>query len=162
METVVTQQALGWVLLSYRMPREPSTPRIAVWRRLKELGVVQVGDGLVALPNDARTKEHLEWVAASVTEADGEAIVWVATTATRRHSRSLAQQMSEARNNEYDELINEIAAADGAPGHRTIARWRREWRRIDRRDYFRASRRDQARIAIADLAQHGQTIEAQR
>ena len=33
-----------WVLLSYRVPREPSTPRIAVWRRLRQLGVAQLGD----------------------------------------------------------------------------------------------------------------------
>ncbi len=39
-----------WVLLSYRLPREPSTPRIAVWRKLKRLGVAQISDGLVALP----------------------------------------------------------------------------------------------------------------
>ncbi|MEV4644831.1 hypothetical protein [Saccharopolyspora sp. NPDC049357] len=36
-----------WVLLSYRMPREPSTPRIAVWRKLKRLGVAQLADGVV-------------------------------------------------------------------------------------------------------------------
>jgi hypothetical protein len=45
---------------------EPSTPRIAVWRRLRRLGVVQVGDGLVALPADARTREQLKWVAEDV------------------------------------------------------------------------------------------------
>jgi hypothetical protein len=28
-----------WVLLSYRMPREPSTPRITIWRKLKRLGI---------------------------------------------------------------------------------------------------------------------------
>ena len=44
-----------WVLLSYRIPREPSTPPIAVWRKLKRLGVGQIGDGVVALPADART-----------------------------------------------------------------------------------------------------------
>ena len=40
----------NWVLLSYRMPREPSTPRITIWRKLKRLGVAQLGDGLIALP----------------------------------------------------------------------------------------------------------------
>jgi len=48
---------LDWVLLAYRLPREPSTPRITLWRKLRRLGVVQVLDGLVALPADARTKE---------------------------------------------------------------------------------------------------------
>lgn len=149
--TVVTQPVQEWVLLSYRIPREPSTPRIAVWRKLKDLGVVQVGDGLVALPNDARTKEHLEWVAARVTEADGEAIVWIATPSGRRHSHDLAREMRTAREAEYAELLSEIEAGPGA-SRRTVARWRREWRRIDRRDYFRAPRRDEARLAIADLA----------
>ncbi|MFR9773221.1 hypothetical protein [Nocardia sp. SC052] len=47
-------------MLSYRMHREPSTPRIALWRKLKRLGFGQISDGLVALPADARTREQLE------------------------------------------------------------------------------------------------------
>ena len=62
-----------WVLLCYRVPREPSAPRIAIWRKLKRLGVAQLGDGLVGLPADARTREQLEWVAEEVTEAGGSA-----------------------------------------------------------------------------------------
>src|SRR4051794_9204915 len=27
----------SWVLLAYRLPREPSTPRIALWRKLRAL-----------------------------------------------------------------------------------------------------------------------------
>ncbi|MFL6141175.1 MAG: hypothetical protein ACJ72N_04780 [Labedaea sp.] len=50
----------SWVLLSYRIPREPSTPRITIWRKLKRLGVAQISDGLIALPAGARTREHLE------------------------------------------------------------------------------------------------------
>jgi hypothetical protein len=39
-----------WVMLVYRLPRTPSTPRIALWRRLHPLGVAQIVDGVVALP----------------------------------------------------------------------------------------------------------------
>lgn len=67
-----------WVLLAYRMPREPSTARVAVWRRLRKLGVVQLVDGLVALPADDRTIEQLEWIAERVVEGNGEAMVWIA------------------------------------------------------------------------------------
>lgn len=49
-----------WVLLCYRLPREPSTPRITVWRNLKRLGIAQLADGLVTLPADARTREQLD------------------------------------------------------------------------------------------------------
>jgi hypothetical protein len=64
------------VLLTYRVPRVPSTPRIAIWRKLRSMGVAQIGDGLVALPDDARTREQLEWVAADVDAAGGSAILW--------------------------------------------------------------------------------------
>ena len=70
-------QAEDWVLLAYRLPRVPSTPRSAVWRKLKRLGVAWLGDGLVALPADPRTREQLEWVAEEVTEHGGEAMVWL-------------------------------------------------------------------------------------
>ncbi|MGH1488310.1 MAG: Chromate resistance protein ChrB [Acidimicrobiales bacterium] len=144
---MVTQPEQSWVLLSYRIPREPSTPRIAIWRKLKELGVAQVGDGLVALPNDARTKEHLEWIAAQVTEANGDAIVWVANPAQRRTSGRLASEMRDARSEEYSALVAEIVSAVDA-GPRTVQKWRRDLRKIDRRDYFRAPGRDEVRQAI--------------
>ena len=60
-------------MLTYRLPREPSAPRLALWRKLKRLGVAQLADGLVALPADARTREQLEWAAEEVEEAGGTA-----------------------------------------------------------------------------------------
>ena len=75
-----------WVQLAYRLPREPSTPRIAVWRRLRRLGAVQVVDGLVALPRDSRTQEQLEWLADEIVEANGDATIWIATPAPPRTS----------------------------------------------------------------------------
>ena len=140
-----------WVLLSYRMPREPSTPRIAVWRRLKALGVAGLGDGLVALPLDARTREQLEWVAEAVRQASGDAALWLAEPTTSAQERALAQQLRDARAAEYQALIDEASSA--AATTRTIARLRREIRRINRRDYFPPPERTVARTAINALAQ---------
>src|SRR5918911_2473245 len=78
-----------WVLLSYRMPREPSTPRIAVWRKLKRLGVAQLLDGLVALPLDPRNREQLEWVAEEVVDAGGDATIWIGRVGSAAQEREL-------------------------------------------------------------------------
>ena len=83
------------MLLSYRLPREPSTPRIAVWRRLRRLGAVQIGDGVAALPLDDRSREHMDWLAADVEEAGGEAIVWVADPSTKAEERLLRRRHAE-------------------------------------------------------------------
>ena len=49
----------SWVLLIYRLPREPSRHRVAVWRKLKDLGALYLQDGVAALPEDAVTREPL-------------------------------------------------------------------------------------------------------
>src|SRR6266581_8465554 len=94
-----------WVLLAYRLPREPSTPRIAVWRKLRRLGAAQVLDGLVALPLDARNREQLEWLADEVLEAGGEATIWVGELASARQERRLAGRMAEAIADDYSAVI---------------------------------------------------------
>jgi hypothetical protein len=86
---------VSWVLLSYRIPREPSTPRIAVWRRLRRLGALQIGDGVAALPLDKRSREHMDWLAAEIEESGGEAIVWIAQPSTKAEQRLLERRRSE-------------------------------------------------------------------
>ncbi|SDK49489.1 hypothetical protein SAMN05216298_0269 [Glycomyces sambucus] len=143
-----------WVLLSYRMPREPSSPRIALWRKLKRLGVAQISDGLVALPADARTREHLEWIADEAVQGGGSAAIWIARPAAAAQERELASGMAEARAAEYRAVLGAAAAAVELPEAERAAvarRLRSELRRINRRDYFPPSEREQARLAVAGL-----------
>ena len=144
-----------WVLLNYRLPREPSTPRSAVWRKLRRLGVAQLSDGLVALPADARTREQLEWVAGDVREAAGTAGVWLARPASVAQERELAAAMATARAHEYQAVHAEAAAAAGlaaAERTRVARRLREELRRIRRRDFFPPPERDTAVAAVERLA----------
>jgi DNA-binding transcriptional regulator PaaX len=144
-----------WVLLSYRIPREPSTPRITIWRKLKRLGVAQLGDGLIALPADARTREQIDWIAEEITEADGTAIVWLAQPASLAQERDLATAMADARAEEYRKVTDQANAARTLPDadrERTIRRLRDELRRIHRRDYFPPTERDHAHAAVESLA----------
>jgi ubiquinone biosynthesis protein UbiJ len=144
-----------WVLLVYRLPRDPSTPRIAVWRRLKRLGAAQLLDGLVALPFDARNKEQLEWVAGQVTEAGGQASIWMGQVASRSDERAIVNSLARTIAEEYRAVILEARsarAADDVARRRTIARLRRELRRIRYRDYFPPPEADEARREVDELA----------
>jgi hypothetical protein len=144
-----------WVLFAYRMPREPSTPRITVWRKLRRLGVAQIVDGLVALPLDARTKEQMEWLADEVVEAGGDATVWLGRLGTARSERDLAGRMAEAIAVEYRAVAEAAHAAleeADTTGRRKLARLRRELHRIGQRDYFPPAERAEARRAVEALA----------
>jgi len=143
-----------WVLLAYRLPREPSAPRLAVWRKLRRLGAAQLLDGLVALPLDSRNREQLEWIAEQVVEADGEASIWTATPGALGQERAVAASMQDAITQQYRSVIDEAAAAREGEGssRRTLARLRRELGRIERRDYFPPPERERARAAVERLA----------
>jgi hypothetical protein len=148
-------QAEDWVLLAYRLPRVPSTPRSAVWRRLKRLGVAWLGDGLVALPADPRTREQLEWVAEDVTEHGGEATVWLGRPLDPRAMSAVVSRMTAAIAAEYEAVTAQAAAlgdADPAARRRAVIRLRRELHRIQDRDFFTCSQRDAARRAVEELA----------
>jgi hypothetical protein len=151
----MTSKRAPWVLLAYRLPREPSTPRSALWRKLRRLGAAQVLDGLAALPLDARTREQLEWLAEEVVEAGGEATIWIGELASAAQERELAARMAEAVAADYRSLSADAEAARReAPGsrRRTLARLRRELRRIRARDYFPPPERELAQQALAELA----------
>jgi len=142
-------------MLAYRMPRNPSTPRITVWRKLRRLGAVQVLDGLVALPADARTIEAFEWLADEVVEAGGEASVWSARPTSAGQERRLEIRMAEAAAEEYRTVIaaaQAAAAEDPSARRRSLLRLRREVARISGRDHFPPAERDRAHRAVERLA----------
>jgi hypothetical protein len=147
--------AEDWVLLAYRLPRVPSTPRSAVWRKLKRLGVGWLGDGLVALPADPRTREQLEWVAEEVTEHGGEAMLWLGRPLDAGAASVVADRMTAAVAADYDAVAAEAAAvrtADAAARRRAVARLRRELHRIRDRDFFSCPQGEAARRAVEYLA----------
>jgi len=150
----------SWVLLAYRLPREPSNPRVAVWRKLERLGVARLGDGLVALPADARTREQLDWLAEEILEAGGVATMWLATPGSAAQERATAEAMRAARAAEYQavtEQARDAAAASAVERMRALRRLRGELRRIARRDFFPPAEREAARAAVDSLAADADT-----
>ncbi|TML40884.1 MAG: chromate resistance protein [Actinobacteria bacterium] len=135
------------MMLAYRLPREPSSPRVVVWRRLRRLGAA-------VLPADARTREQFDWLAEQVVDAGGEATTWVARAGSARQERELARRMADEAARDYRAVIADAAAAAGDLGTagRTLARLRRELHRIAQRDHFPPRERDAARHSVARLA----------
>lgn len=144
--------AAEWVLLAYRLPREPSTPRITLWRKLRRLGALQVLDGLVALPADPATVEAFDWLAQDVIEAGGEAWTWQARPGSKAQQAALLDRMRGTIVDEYRALLADIDTAGTEPSRRTAERLRRELHKIERRDHFGPREREQARRALDRLS----------
>jgi hypothetical protein len=166
MSRVARSQVGQWVLLSYRLPRQTSTPRITVWRNLNRLGVGKLNDGLVALPADARTREQLDWVSQQIVDFGGEASIWLASAATLAQEDAVVAAMTADRAGEYQAVIDEAQRASGLEARevrRIASRLGAELQRIQRRDYFPPPERDRAETAVAalrDSAEATATIRA--
>jgi hypothetical protein len=163
--------AASWVLLSSRLPREPSRLRLGIWRRLKRLGAVLLHDAVWVLPADAKTREAFEWLAEEIEEQGGTAFVWEALGLSAEQDRAVVERFRGQADERYAEIcgsalaIRDAALRDRRRGARvrgrrldpgTLAHAVRQLRGLDRalrlerrRDYFRAPGRVTADAAIA-------------
>src|SRR6516225_12234113 len=67
---------MSWVVFSYSLPSKGrSSPRVAVWRRLRTLGAVSPKGGVHVLPARDECVEALQWLAQEVEQAKGEALL---------------------------------------------------------------------------------------
>ena len=154
----------SWILLSSRLPREPTRLRLAVWRRLKRIGAVLLHDTVWILPADAKTREAFEWLAEEIEEQGGTALTWEAQSLSADQDRRVVQQFRS----EADERYEELAASARAIRRAAIGRRRRvrsgqlaqairQLRGLDRalrlerrRDYFRAPGRVAAEAVLEE------------
>lgn len=51
-----------WMLLVYKIPREPTAGRVFIWRKLKQLGAIALQDATGVLPQTSRTQEQFQWL----------------------------------------------------------------------------------------------------
>ena len=132
-----------WLLLIYSIPREPTAPRVAVWRKLKRLGALLLNDAAWVLPANDATREHLRWLAAEVTEAGGEALVWEARLALGQEE-ALVEQFAAQVEGPYREILEELGR-DGAD----LGALSRRYQHIVAQDYFGSELGQQVRAALA-------------
>jgi len=144
-----------WLILIYQLPREPSRHRVAVWRKLRDLGALYLQDGVAALPKDAVTREQLEWLQLRVREAGGEATLWEARPGTVAEEAELVGAFRSSREKAYRAIIAEAERvrrkAEMGSGEallEQLGKLEREFRAERRRDYFRSSLRKEAHSAL--------------
>ena len=139
-----------WVLLVYRLPREPSRHRVAVWRKLRDLGALYLQDGVAALPEDAVTREQLEWLQLRVREAGGEATLWEGRPGTVAEEAELVEAFRSSREEAYRAIATEAerlrrkAQMGGGGVWEQLGKLERGFRAERSRDYFRSPLRLEA------------------
>lgn len=158
--------APAWLVLAWRLPSGPSTPRVTLWRSLRALGAVGLTPGAAVLPYQEDLVEQLDWLAESVEEAGGDAWVLPVVALRAADERRIRAQMQADRSEEYSVLVQEAtawlrrrqtrrgaASTAGSSRDREVVAMQRRLNKVRKRDFFQASGlREAARLVDRCLA----------
>lgn len=121
----------SWLLLVYRIPREPTAGRVFVWRKLKQLGAIALQDAVWVLPQTLRSQEQFQWLAAEITELGGEGMLWEAEQLYATDAETLRRKFIDPIETEYREILAALKKKD-----RDLTALSRRFQAALTRDYF--------------------------
>ena len=152
---------VSWALLVFTLPREPSAPRVAVWRKLKKLGAVLLHDAVWVLPAQPALLEHFRWLAAEIRESSGEeALVWVAQQGLPGQDDTLIEQFQAQAEMEYLAILPALDAPqsrENTGAHAERAALARRYQQTHTRDYFHAPTGDLVRARLEAAGERRKT-----
>ncbi len=156
----------AWLLLIYRVPREPTRLRATVWRRLKALGAVYLQNSAAVLPDSANHERSLRGLRREIADMGGTAHLMRCQVLAG--AAEVTATYNAARDEEYVEILDKcrdfLAEMDKetAAEHFTYAELEendedltklRGWfDKVSARDVLGAARRDEAQAALRDCA----------
>lgn len=163
--SVFLSMAERWTFVFYRAPKQPSSARVAAWRRLHKLGAVYLGPSACALPARLDVTGELDQIVAGLLSAGGTSEMFTVQLLSEESEGRLEALYNAARNAEYEELIERAQAvidelaregarekftyAEVEENEADLARLRRWAGRIRWRDVFSAPRRKEAESVVS-------------
>ena len=124
-------QETSWVILVYKIPREPTSSRAAVWRKLKRLGALLLHDAVWVLPATPWTREQFQWLAVEIGELEGEAYLWESHLLLNGQAEALAQQFQARVDAAYQEILGELEQEEA-----DLVALSRKYQQVRAQDYF--------------------------
>ncbi len=132
-----------WLLLAYKVPREPSANRVYVWRKLKRLGAVALQDAVWVLPATAHTRERFRWLASEIDELGGETTLWESTLLSDGQDSRLIKEFAEPVEKIYRQIL--AALKKKSPD---LALLGRQYQQAQAQDYFQSDLGRKVRAAL--------------
>ncbi len=133
--------ASSWLLLLFTLPTNRNTERVAVWRRLKKIGAVQIKTSTYLLPDEPAQYEQFQWLAQQIRDYGGDSTLVRAQEIEGLTSEKAVAMFNEARARDYVELRRSLQsfigrrkkmdAEEAAAGLERLTRQFREIRAVD-------------------------------
>jgi len=93
-----------WLLLLFSLPTNRNTERVAVWRRLKKMGAVQIKTSTYLLPDEPAQYEQFQWLAQQIRDYGGDSTLVRAQEIEGLTKEKVVSLFNTARDKEYADL----------------------------------------------------------
>ncbi len=156
---------ITWLLLTYKVPPDPSSKRIALWRKLKGLGAVYLQNGVCLLPKTDRHVRRLKMLENEILENNGSCVILETVALDNTQQERVVTRFKADRDDAYEEIIDKCddfeaeVAKEITARHLTFAELEENevdlkklqgWlRRIEALDFYGAPRAEEARQRVA-------------
>ena len=131
---------LAWLLLLVRLPATHSAERVAIWRKLKKSGAIQIQTSTYVLPDDSRRYETFQWLTQHIRDAGGDATLVRAKEIEGLPNERLVELFNAARAKEYAALREILRPLVLTKRRRNLGgkldRVRKQFREIRETDFF--------------------------
>jgi hypothetical protein len=151
---------LSWRVLIYRVPTEPASKRVAVWRDLKRLGALYLQQCACIFPDIPGVTEEVNQVAAKIPALGGETFLLDVPKLQPEDEARIIEAFRAQRASEYAEIIEECETKfvkeieferfrqnytfeEAEEIEQDLEKIRRWFERVRDRDWFKADRRDE-------------------
>ncbi len=154
-----------WLLFLPQVPASPSSLRVAIWRRMREVGAAGLQNGVWVLPRKPEQEKFLQELLAEVNRQGGSGLLLVALPLNPQDQEEIIERFRSDRDDEYVEFCERcrefVAEIDKETGLqkftfaeleeneedlKKLAGW---LRKIQGRDFFGGHRAEEAVTALA-------------
>jgi len=140
-------KATSWLLLLYSLPTNRNTERVAVWRRLKKMGAVQIKTSTYLLPDEPAQHEQFQWLAQQIRDYGGDSTLVRAQEIEGLTKEKVVSLFNAARDQDYAALRKSLqtfiarrrkSAAEFATSE--LERLTKQFRELRQIDFFDSPR----------------------
>ena len=166
-----------WLLVTASSAGATDSLRVAIWRKLRSLGALYLHQSVCVLPARPDVEREIRRLVDRVRANGGAARVLRVMFEDATEEAQLVSELQAARDDEYGEVLGRVPAfleelrserdrdratyEEVEESEADLERFRAWLAKIDRRDYFEAPRRAEARAAVERCARALEAFESE-
>lgn len=104
---MVTKKKRGWFIIIYKIPAKPSTTRVTIWKRVRELGSLPLQQSVYILPKLSNLKVALSRFQEHIQQCGGDCKILEIASFDDAQEKEIVDGLNSLRNQEYKEIIEE-------------------------------------------------------